>query len=474
MKKLRFLSLLLMPLLLVGCNQKENFDSHTVEVTRSTGEIGSFNLLTPHNGFSTSDGFKFTWEVAENADYYALEIANTENFLNDPDEVYVKENNLSFSEFDLTYALPKKDINYYWRVTAINKDHKKLSNSVGYFFYESKNVGELEIEIEDAEDWELHKEGSYADITIDRNNFFGNQKNSLCIKFDKEHTCQGVPKSDGWIVITKTEDRELYGTDSFYFNFFYSGQDATVLVRVLDYDGEYWHKQVQISKNAKQTVIVKYEDFELRTAGTNIYNRRFDWEHIRYFEVVFERTFGDGVCLFSDIKAVKYDSYKHLFMEKMDFNRDDIDQWKSEYLEFEKTVSEDGSELTIAYNPQSGFGGWAVQYINLYKFFASGDAIRMKVKYTGTNPNSTFYFRIYEEDGDTWQYKTPFSYLTQGEYKELLLPLKSFQRLEGGMNGDGAKQFSFIKYFTIGISNNYSAGSISLKDLEIVKLDDFR
>ena len=472
MKKMRFLSLLLLPLLLVGCNQKENFDSKGIEVARSVGEIGEFNLLTPANGFSTSSGFTFTWEAASNADYYSLEIANREDFLNDPDEVYVKESNLSQPKFDLTYSLPKKDINYFWRVTALNKDHTKKSNQTGYFFYESANVGELEIEIEEADDWELHKEGSYADISIDRNNFFGNNKNSLVIKFDKEHTCQGIPKSDGWIVITKTEDRELYGTDAFYFNFFYSGQDASVLVRVLDYDGEYWHKQVQISRNAKQTCIIKYEDFELRTAGTNIFNRRFDWEHIRYFEVVFERTFGDGVCLFSDIKAVQYDNYDYMFMHKMDFKRDDIDSWKSEYLEFEKTVSEDGNELTLGYNPQSGFGGWCVQYINLYKFFATGDAIRMYMKYTGSNPSALLYFRIYEEDGDTWQFKTTFKDLIEGDYKELILPLKSFQRLEGGMNGDGAKQFSYIKYFAIGISGNYSEGTLSLKDLEIIKLDD--
>ena len=82
MNKMRFLSLLLLPLLLVGCNQKENFDSKGIEVARSVGEIGEFNLLTPANGFSTSSGFTFTWEAASNADYYSLEIANREDFLN--------------------------------------------------------------------------------------------------------------------------------------------------------------------------------------------------------------------------------------------------------------------------------------------------------------------------------------------------------------------------------------------------------
>ena len=474
MKK-RFLSLLFIPLLLVGCNTntKENFNTSSIEITRKSGEIGSFSLLSPENGFATSEGFTFTWEEASNADYYQLEIANTEDFINDPDFVYVKENNLSLNKFDLKYSLPKKDTDYYWRVTAVNKDHKKQSTDSKTFFYESANVGELPIEIEDEQDWEVHKEGSKAEVSIDRNDFFRNGgQNSLVIKFDKEHTNQGIAKSDGWIVITKSEDRELYGTDAFYFNFFYSGHDATVLVRVLDDDGEYWHKQVQISNNSKQTVIVKYEDFELRTAGTNIFNKKFDWEHIRYFEIVFERTFGDGVCLFSNIKAVKYDTYKYLFMDKMNFNRDDIDEWKEEYLNFERVASEDGRQLDITFTPPVSYGGWGVQHINLNMFFASGDALRLYVKYSGTGGSANFYFRIFEEDGDCWQFKTPFSYLTTDDYKELILPLKSFQRLEGGMNGDGAKQFAFVKKFAIGIGDNYSAGTISLRDLEIVKLND--
>ena len=474
----RFLSLLLLPLLLVGCGSKDNYayQNQQIDIARSVGEIDSFNLLTPENGFHTDTGFTFTWEVAKNADYYQLEIANTEEFVNDPDFVYVKENNLSTNKFDLTYSLKAKDINYYWRVTALNKDHKKLSNTVGVFYYAAPKVGEIPIEIEDEQDWELHKEGSYANISIDRNNFFGNNENSLVIKFDKEHTCQGIAKSDGWIVITKSEDRELYGTDSFYFNFFYAGHDATILVRVLDEDGEYWHKKVQVSNNVKQTVILKYEDFELRTAGTNIFNKVFDWQHIRYFEIVFERTFGDGVCLFSNIKAVHYDDYSYMFMQKMNFKRDDIDSWKSEYLTFEKTVSEDGSQLDLAFNPESGFNGWAVQYINLNMFFATGDAILLKVKYTGTGGSATLYFRINEEDTDWWQFKAPFTYFDTGldsdGFKQLIIPLKSFQRMPDGMTGDGAKQFSFVKKFSIGISNNYSAGTLSLKDLEIGVLDD--
>ncbi len=486
MKK-RFLGFLLLPLLLTGCGAEPSesvsidntsYPTHSAVHPRKTGEIADFNLVGPENGFSTGEGFSFTWEACPNADYYQLEIASTLNFLSDdPDEVYVRESNLSNNKFDLTYVLPKKDILYYWRVTAVNKDHTKKSKTDRNFFYESAKIDEIPITIEDEQDWVLHKEGSYANISIDRSNFFGNGKDSLAIVFDKEHTSQGIAKSDGWIVITKTEDRELYGTDSFYFNFYYSGHDATVLVRVLDYDGEYWHKQVQISNNAKQTILMKYDEFELRTAGGNVFNRRFDWEHIRYFEIVFERTFGDGICLFSNIKAVKYENYEHMFMKKMDFRSTDMKDWTYENFNFDKTISEDGTELTLGYvaknaetNP-NGFNGYGFQNVNVYKYFVQGDAVRMKVKITGSATNAMFYFRILEEDNDRWQFKISFTYFGRDEYKELVIPLKAFQRTDY-MTGDGAKQFYFIQKFNIGLADNYSTGSISIKDLEVIKIDD--
>ena len=481
MKKRSFLYLLLLPFLLVGCNKgsggKNSENVQSIDHPRKSGEIGAFNLVSPANDFSTDTGFTFTWEGASNSDYYQLEMATTLSFVSDDeDEVYVRESNISVNKFDLDYSLPKKDVFYYWRVTAVNKDHTKKCNEVGRFFYQSANVGELQIEIEDEQDWVLHKEGSYADISIDRTNFFGNGKNSLAIVFDKEHTNQGIPKSDGWIVVTKSEDRELYGTDSFYFNFYYSGHDATVLVRVLDYDGEYWHKQVQIANNAKQTILVKYEDFELRTAGTNVFNRVFDWQHIRYFEIVFERTFGDGICLFSNIKAVQYENYKNMFMEKMDFRSTDMKDWTYENYNFEKTISEDGSELTLGFpaktteNPD-GFSGYGFQNVNVYKYFVQCDAVRMKVKYTGASGNSMFYFRILEEDNDRWQFKISFNYLVRDDYKELIIPLKAFQRTDY-MTGDGAKQFYYIQKFNIGLADNYSSGTLSIKDLEVIKIDD--
>lgn len=484
MKK-RFLSLLLLPLMLVGCtnnnpnSDKSSYNHNSISKAVHTGEIGDFKLTGPENGFITDTGFTFTWEEANNADNYQIEIASTLSFVtDDEDEVYVKENNLASTQYALNFNLPKKDIIYYWRVTAVNVDHTKKSE-VGNFYVASPKVDEIPIKIEDEQDWVLHKEGSYADIKIDRSDFFGTGHDSLAIVFDKEHTLQGKPSSDGWIVITKSEDRELYGTDSFYFNFYYSGHDASVLVRVLDYDGEYWHKQVQISSNAKQTVLMRYEDFELRTAGTNIFNRKFDWQHIRYFEIVFERTFGDGICLFSNIKAVKFNDYKNMFMDKMDFRSTDSKDWTYENYDFrnDMVISEDGSELTLNFTAKNaetnpnGFSGYGFQNVNVYKYFIEGDAVRMKVKYTGASSNSNFYFRILEEDNDRWQFKLSFNYLIRDDYKELVIPLKAFQRTDY-MTGDGAKQFYYIQKFNFGLADNYSTGSLSIKDLEVIKIDD--
>ena len=469
--------------MLIGCGQANNQDTsynqESIQRTTKSGEIGDFNLTGPENGFVTDTGFTFTWEEASNADNYQIEIASTASFVNDDaDEVYVKESNLASNQYALNFNLPKKDILYYWRVTAVNADHTKKS-PVGNFYVTSPHIDEIPIKIEDEQDWVLHKEGSYADIKIDRSDFFGTGNDSLAIVFDKEHTLQGKPSSDGWIVITKSEDRELYGTDSFYFNFYYSGHDASVLVRVLDYDGEYWHKQVQISNNAKQTILMRYEDFELRTAGTNIFNRKFDWQHIRYFEIVFERTFGDGICLFSNIKAVKYDDYKGMFMDKMDFRSTDPKDWTYENFDFrnDMVISEDGSELTLNFTARNaetnpnGFSGYGFQNVNVYKYFIQGDAVRMKVKYTGASANAMFYFRILEEDNDRWQFKLSFNYLIKDDYKELVIPLKAFQRTDY-MTGDGAKQFYYIQKFNIGLADNYATGSLAIKDLEVIKIDD--
>ena len=467
MKK-KCLALLLLPLLLAGCS-KPTQSSYT----EKSGAIGAFRLTSPEDNTRTHGGITFTWEEAENASTYSIEISAREDFYNDPNQIYMKEDNIAQPKFDLSFSLPRKDIIYYWRVTANNKDHFKMSNT-RHFFYESVKSAEIPIVIDDIDDWTVHKEGSQANISIDRNNFFGNGQPSLVIAFDMEHTKTGNPKSDGWIVITKSEDRELYGTDAFLFDFYYSGHDSTILMRVLDDDGEYWHNQVKVSRNSKQTVVMKYDDFTLRTTGTNIFNRVFDWQRIRYFEIVFERTFGDGVCVVSNIRAVNYEDYRWMFMEKMDFRGYDDSLWTYENYKFDRSISEDGSELTITYGGSAGsFPGYGFQNIPVNKILATGDALRMKIKYTTASTGSTFYFRVTEQDVDRWQFKTDISYFTPNEFTELVIPLKALRRPDSGsMNGDGAKQFFYILRFNCGLSNNYAAGSITIKDLEMVTIKD--
>lgn len=492
----RILGLVILPLLIAGCNQgaKDNYEYKTtpIETTRKVGEIGAFNLLTPVNAYSSIDDFVFTWEEASNSESYQIEISDNIHFYNDKDSNYVTEKNLMTNKFVLSYQLNEKDKLYYWRVTAFNSDHSKVSEQINNFFYESDKKAEVPILIEDAQDWTVHKEGSKATVSIDRNNFFGNNKDSVVIKFDMEDTKQGDDEhtvfSDGWIVISKSEDREIYGPDCFYMNFFYAGHDSNIFIRVLDKDGEYWHKQVQVSKNSKQTLLLKFDTFELRTAtGSPIHNRKFDYQRILYFEVVFEKTFGDGVCILSDIKAVKFENYKDMFMYKMDFNSTDQSKWTYENYEFDKTISTDGSEITLNYirkdeDHPNGFYGYGFQNTDLYRYLGDGDAIKLKVKYTETpveghpeinSSKAMFYFRILEDDMDRWQFKTSFSNLVKDEYTELVVPLKAFQRPEGqSMSGDGAKQMFFIRKLNFGLAENYCGGSISVKDVEMTFIDD--
>ena len=172
MKK-RLLALILASMLLCGCSGGEQYDTASIDNPILSGDIGSFSLLTPFNTFETDSGFTFTWEEASNASYYSIEISADANFINDRDAIYVKENNISQNSYELNYTLPVKDIVYYWRVTAKNKDHTKMSNEVWEFKYNSIKGNEIPIEIEDEQDWTVHKEGSEANVSIDRNYFFG-------------------------------------------------------------------------------------------------------------------------------------------------------------------------------------------------------------------------------------------------------------------------------------------------------------
>ena len=68
-----------------------SYDSHAINHDRKSGEINSFSLLGPIDGFVVEGNYTFTWETCANADYFILEMATTETFItDDPDEVYVR------------------------------------------------------------------------------------------------------------------------------------------------------------------------------------------------------------------------------------------------------------------------------------------------------------------------------------------------------------------------------------------------
>lgn len=492
--KLNKLVILLSSLfILSGCNvDGPDEDVYHYDKSTLTGEISSFDLISPFNSYSNRELGKFTWEKANNASYYNLEIASTETFIsNDQDEVYLCKTNLESNEFDLTTTLPKKNILYYWRVTAYNKDHFKVSNSVFKFYFEANNQSEIKFDLSDPEEFQLHEIGSYAKIGSDDTNFFGNNETSLTISFEEEDTNRGVPESDGWLVITKTEEKELYGTDALFLNFYYSGNDASFLIRLVDNDGEYWHCPIQIANNAKQTVLLKFSDFELRTRDTTVQNRVFNYEHIKYLEFVFERTFGDGVCLISGLKAVCFENYKYMFLDKLDFNELSEDQFVKDTYNFKREISNDGTTIKFSYNTEPGYNGnekgintygYGFTKVVLNKYFSGGDAIRMKVKYDGyKNSGMNFVFRILEEDNDRWQYKQPMSSISYDDktkteddeiYTQLVIPLKAMLKTDYIL-GDGAKQFYFIQNLQFGANYLYGTGSFTIKDFEVITVSDY-
>ena len=143
-------------------------------------------------------------------------------------------------------------------------------------------VNEVEFDLGEADDWNLHPLGSYADVSIDTTNFFKNDKDSIKIQFKKEDTNQGKPESDGWIIVNKTIEKSIYGTDALFFNMYYAGQQADVVIRLVDRDNEYWYAPALVSNNAKQSVILKFDEFKQRTGDVTVANMKFDFERIKY------------------------------------------------------------------------------------------------------------------------------------------------------------------------------------------------
>ena len=437
-----------------------------------TGELGSFSLISPTNGKVLDALEPFSWEASENADRYTIEICSDSRFINDIETIdYYRQDNITVNHWTVTCQLAEKDTFYYWRVTAYNKSGSKECNDTFSFYMLAPEVEEVSFDIGEADDWSLHPLGSYADISIDNNNYFGNDKESLKISFKIEDTNQGISSSDGWIVVARTIEKSIYGTDALYFNLYYAGQDADIFVRLLDKDNEYWVCPVLVSNNAKQQVILKFSDFVQRTtADVTIGNRIFDFERIKYLEVVFEHAFGDGILFMSDIKAIKFDNYRSFFIQNLDFSSYTEAQWANDNYDFDIEKSE--NELTLKYyssttgKPKINGYGFAKLYVNQY--FYSGDSIKVSVKYTGSK-GSDAVIRIVEEDTDRWSYMLPFSALSD-EYQTYVIPFAAFGKSD--ITGDGKRQFYNISCLQFGLQGQNGEGTLSFKDFEIVYKKD--
>ena len=452
-------------------------DLETNEYTptlENNNPLGDFNLVSPTN-MKTLDVLEpFHWEECENADKYKLEICSSDLFIMNNEMIdYYSQENLNTTTWTITAALSQKNVDYYWRVTAYNKTGEKLSSSTFTFFMRAPEIAEVPFDLGDADDWQLHPLGSYADIAIDENNFFGNDEKSLVVSFKKEDTMRGIAESDGWIVVTKTIEKSIYGTDALLFNLFYAGQDATLKIRLVDRDNEYWECFVQVSNNARQQIILKFSDFFQRTADVTIANGEFDYERIKYFEVVFERSFGDGVLLLSGVKAIKFDNYRSWFIEKLDYSEYPASDWTYEGYNFDKQIN--NTELTLQYydsteGGKSKISGYGFMKLAVNKYFFTGDSIKVKLKYTGGKGTNAV-IRVYEEDTDRWFYRIPFDDLSS-EYKEFVIPFKAFDK--SSIMGDGKRQFYYIINLQFGLEGQYNAGTLSFKDFEIVEMKDYQ
>ena len=448
---------------------EENIDIVSQSIT---GDLGDFHLIGPVNGVILEKATEFSWEECANAEKYTLEISSSQYFISDLDNVdYYAQRNIQATSFRINSEFEFKDTTYYWRVTAYNSMGHKECAEVFDFFVKAPEVDEVYFDFGEADDWTLHPQGSYADISIDNSNFFKNNEKSLKLQFKQEDTNQGKPESDGWIIVTKTIEKSIYGTDALYFNMFYAGQQADVIIRLVDRDNEYWYAPAQISNNAKQSVILKFSEFKQRTKDVTVANMVFDYERIKYLEVVFEKTFGDGVFLLSGMKAIKFANYGDFFIDKLDFSDYEESSFTHDTYQYDYQIN--GTELVLNhYNTQTEehnkINGYGFFKVNVNRYFVTGDAIRVKIKVSGSS-GSNVILRLYEEDTDRWSYKIPYSTLSN-EYKELIIPYGAWQA--SSLMGDGRRQFYMILNLQFGCEGQYGNGSISFKDFEIITLRD--
>ena len=256
----------------------DKIDANEYTPSKITGVPSEFSLISPTNGIETYEVPSFSWNPSTNAASYTLEICESEAFVPNVDTIaYYIQTNITSTSYTIQSLLGSKNVTYYWRVFAINGKESVQSNETFTFVLKAEDVDEVKFDLGEADDWQLHQAGSHADISIDENNFFGNNDKSLLVTFKKEDTSQGIPSSDGWVIVTKTVEKSCYGTDALYMNVYYSGHDADLLIRLVDKDNEYWFAKIEISNNAKQTAIIKFDSFVLHGYSTG---RRYGGYHL--------------------------------------------------------------------------------------------------------------------------------------------------------------------------------------------------
>ena len=478
MKKVILVMMILCAALLVafGCSEEKQYGDNDFTATFIRGDIGSFSAETPTNGETVWSIPVLSWTAAENAATYDLEIASTTDFLLD-DELYIKKTGIVDTHYNLLADL-RKNQTYYWRVTAVNRnDSRYIDGEVNSFYYEATLSEEIPLAIGYADEWKVHEVGSKATVSLDHKNFFKNEKESLKVSFDREDTQRGPAfvESNGWVVVTRSLETEFYGVDAFYFNFYYAGNDAAAYFRVIDEDNEYWVAPIKLATNSKQTVIIRFDEFVLRTKGTPVMNEEFDYNYLKSVELVFERVDGDGIAYFSDLRAIRYSNYEFMFVEELDFETYEPTVKEGSYFNFTNTPKEDGKALTVAFTTNPEVPGDELGYgftgVKVNRMLAKGDAFSFDLDLSGIDTkNYNLLIRVVEEDNDVWQFMIPAADVPADG--KMLVPFAAFTLATGGFKGDGIKQFYFIKQIVFGVQKLYQAGSFTVSNFSLASLAD--
>ena len=74
----------------------DTLESNTFEPTKNTGELGTFDLVSPFDGAVGQSFSEFSWEACPNATKYTLEICSSELFVSgNPSIDYYSKSNVS-------------------------------------------------------------------------------------------------------------------------------------------------------------------------------------------------------------------------------------------------------------------------------------------------------------------------------------------------------------------------------------------